>query len=307
MGHTVIAQDPDAKAIESVATFSDVDQAMDQGADAVLICSPSSFHLSQAVESVKRGMHVFVEKPLSHNLEGTEALAELAKNKDRTVLVACNLRFFPSLLKAKELVDSGRIGRAMAARIHGGFYLPSWRPATDYRQGYGARSDLGGGVVLDFSHDLDYLRWFFGHPSQAVCWSGKLSGLEIDTEDLASIQYRFPSGAVAQLQFDYLQPTYRRGMELVGDEGTLIWDYTAQSVQLFGQKNNQSSTYHENINTDLNSMYIDELEHFIRCIEGSDKPMVDASDGRAVVEMAEAARLSSEQGRVVNFPLESQG
>ena len=101
--------------------------------------------------------------------------------------------------------------------------------------------------------------------------------------------------------------SYRRGMELVGDEGTLIWDYTAQSVQLFGQKNNQSSTYHENINTDLNSMYIDELEHFIRCIEGSDKPMVDASDGRAVVEMAEAARLSSEQGRVVNFPLESQG
>ena len=312
MGHTVLAQDPDPKSLESVAqsnvdTYIDVGRALDQGADAVLICSPSSFHISQAMESVKRGMHVFVEKPLSHNLEGTEAFAELAEAKKLSVLVACNLRFFPSLLKVKELLDSGQVGRPVAARIHGGFFLPSWRPGTDYRQGYGARSDLGGGVILDFAHDLDYLRWFFGHPSQVFCWSGKLSNLQIDTEDLASIQYRFPSGAIAQLQFDYLQPTYRRGMELVGDEGTIIWDYAAQTVQLFGCENNQSQVYAENINTELNSMYIRELEHFVCCIEGSETSMVDAREGRAVVEMAEAARISSEKGKVVDLPLESQG
>ena len=224
MGHSLIAQDPDPKRLTAVtdnlhvAGFLDLEQALSQPADAVLVCSPTSYHVSQAMQALQRGMHVFVEKPLSHTLAGTEDLARLAEQKGLTVLMACNLRFFPSLCLVKELLDTGRVGRPLAARIHGGFYLPYWRPGSDYRLGYGARLDLGGGVIQDFAHDLDYLCWFFGHPSEIFCWTGKLSSLEIDTEDVASIQVRFPDGLVAQLQFDYLQPTYRRGMEVIGDQ-----------------------------------------------------------------------------------------
>ena len=310
LDHSVLAQDTDTERLESVGskyhipTFSSEELVLNEAADAALVCSPSSYHVLQALKVAERGMHIFVEKPLSHTLAGTEALAEIAEEKGLVLLVACNLRFFPSLRLIKELVDEGRVGRLLLARINGGFYLPYWRPETDYRQGYGARAELGGGVILDFAHDLDYLRWFFGHPSQVFCWADKLSSLDIDTEDIASIQFKFPNGALAQLQFDYLQPTYRRSMELIGEEGTIVWDYVAQTVHLYGRDNNRCQVYLENINSELNSMYVQEMEHFIRCIEGSEQPMVDAREGRAVVELVEAARLSSQEGRVVSLPLE---
>lgn len=305
----MLVQDLDTKSFELITylnlpTYTDLDEVLSEGPDAVLICSPSSYHLSQAMEVIRRGMHVFIEKPLSHNLEGTAELAELADKKGVTVLAACNLRFFPSLMLVKTILDEGKVGKPLAARVHGGFYLPSWRPSTDYRKGYGARADLGGGVLLDFAHDLDYLRWLLGHPVEVFCWLSKLSDLEINTEDLVSMQFRFLNGAVAQVQFDYIQPTYRRGLELICEHGTITWDYTSQVVQVYVGENNQYRVYTENINTELNSMFIREMEHFVKCIEGSENPMVDARGGIAVVEMAEAAKRSSLLGDVVRLPLE---
>jgi predicted dehydrogenase len=96
-------------------------------------------------------------------------------------------------------------------------------------------------------------------------------------------------------------------MEVIGEKGTVVWDYTAQTVQLYGRHNNQCQVYLENINTELNSMYVQEMEHFVRCVEGAEKPLVDAREGRVVVELIEAARLSSRQGKVVCLPLEAKG
>ena len=290
-----------------ISTFTDVERALGQRAEAVLVCSPTAYHLPQAMDAVQRGMHVFIEKPMSHSLEGIDDLINAAEGAGLVVLVACNLRFLPSLQLVKQFLDEGKVGKPLASRAYGGFYLPYWRPNTDYRLGYGARSDLGGGVILDFIHELDYLRWFFGHPSEVFCWTGKFSSLEIDTEDIASMLLRFPESLVAQLQLDYLQPTYRRGMEIIGEEGTIVWDFASQSVKLYGRDNNRYQVFLENINTELNSMYVLEMEHFVRCIQRTENPMVNAREGRAAVELAEAAKLSSQEGRVVCLPLGSTG
>ena len=311
LGHSSVAQDPDPEQLSMVTEelgvpgFLEPEEALSQPADAALICSPTVHHLPQAIAAIKHSKHVFVEKPLSHTLRGTGKLVETAKEAGLAVLVACNLRFLPSLRLAKELMDAGNIGKPMAVRVHGGFYLPYWRPGADYRKGYGARSDLGGGVIRDFSHELDYVRWFFGSPNEVFCWAGKLSSLEIDIEDTAAILLRYPNGMVVQLQFDFLQPTYRRGMEIIGEKGTIVWDFIKQTVQLYGPENNQCREYLENINAELNSMYIEEMRHFVRCIDEGEKPLADAQEGRAVVELIEAAYQSSQQGRPVRLPLTS--
>src|SRR5260370_37033216 len=98
-----------------VRLLSYVYEAFGGFADAVVICSPPHRHLDQAAAAVRRGWHVFVEKPLAHTLEGTAALVDEAARAGRAVLVGCNLRFLPSLMLVRRFVDEGRIGRPLAA------------------------------------------------------------------------------------------------------------------------------------------------------------------------------------------------
>ena len=277
-------------------------QALDCAADAVLVCSPTSEHVRQARAAIARGRHVLVEKPLSHTLDGTADLATEASAGKRVVLVGCNLRFLPSLLRVKRLLDEGRIGRPQAARAHCGYYLPYWRPRTDYREGYGARQATGGGIILDSIHEFDYLCWLLGEPREVFCYAGKVSTLEIDTEDNADILLRFDYGAVASVHLDYLQRTYRRSCDLIGEDGVIVWDYISQQVTLYGKEDRHAEILQESINADLNHMYVEELRHFVACVETGAVAAVDAVAGAHVLGIALAAKLSAREGRPVRLP-----
>lgn len=85
------------------------------------------------------------------------------------------------------LLNEGTTGKVLFVRSEFGQYLPDWRPEQDYRENYSARSSLGGGIILDSSHEIDYLRWFFGEIEQVYCRSSIQSELEVDVEDTASI------------------------------------------------------------------------------------------------------------------------
>lgn len=275
------------------------DEAFRKDSDAAVIGSPTVFHVRQARTAIKLGLHVFIEKPLASTLEDTETLAREAEHSGRVVLVGCNLRFSPSLLLAKQLVDSGRIGRPLSVRAHCGYYLPHWRPTTDYREGYGARRETGGGIILDCIHEFDYLRWLFGEVTEVFCYAGKLSTLEIDVEDNADILLRFESGVVGNLHLDYLQRTYRRSCEIIGEDGVVVWDYIEQTVKLFGKTDRQFEVFAPNINTELNEMFIEEMKHFVSCIAGQQRPALDAAGGRAVLQLALAAKESAARREII--------
>ena len=81
-------------------------------------------------------------------------------------MTAYNLRFLPSLQAYRERIQFGVIGKVLSVRCEIGQYLPSWRPGSDYRQAVSASRALGGGALLELSHEIDYLRWIFGE----VAW-----------------------------------------------------------------------------------------------------------------------------------------
>ena len=308
LGHEVAAVlDPDPARLDEIRPLvgggcrlaTDESDAFAGDANAAVICSPTHRHLDQARAALRRGWHVFVEKPLAHTLEGTDALVEEAGRAGRTVLVGCNLRFLPSLVLVKRLVEEGRIGRPLAARAHCGYYLPFWRPGTDYREGYGARQATGGGIILDSIHEFDYLTWLLGRPREVFAYAGKVSSLEIDTEDTADVLLRFDYGAVANVHLDYLQRTYRRACDFIGEDGVIAWDYIAQSVTVYGKEDRRVEVFQESINTERNQMFVDEMRHFVRCIEAREPPVLDAAGGRAILEVALAAKASAVAGRPV--------
>lgn len=172
----------------SIDGYTDLNKALSEDKyDAALICSPPSCHVAQVSLLLENGMHCFIEKPMSHNLEGIDKLIETAFKKQKAVLVGYSLRFSPMLVNIKRLIDEGAVGNILSLRASVGYYLPYWRPHEDYRKGYGASLELGGGIVLDASHEIDYVRYLVGEVEEVFAVCRKLSKLDIDTEDFAEI------------------------------------------------------------------------------------------------------------------------
>ncbi len=263
--------------------------------DVVLICTPPVCHVEQALAALQAQAHVFIEKPLSHESSGIQALIAEARRHDRNVQIGYNLRFHPGLQILKELIDSGKIGRVLWLSAEAGQYLPDWRPWQHYRESYSARHELGGGIILDGSHELDYICWLLGRPSEVTCRAEHLSSLDLDVEDSAWIYLTFPERRRAELHLDFVQRSYTRTCKVVGETGTALWDFSSQEVRWFSaaQPGWNSIPYV----FEANDMYVAEMVHFLKSLGSRTGPMVDIEQGRDVIRVVEAAKKSSEEGK----------
>lgn len=261
----------------------------------VLVCTPPVYHVENALAALQAGAHVFVEKPLSHESAGIEVLIFEARRRDRNVQIGYNMRFHPGMQIVKELIDSGKIGRVMWLNAEAGQYLPDWRPWQNYRESYSARQDLGGGIILDGSHELDYICWLLGKPTEVMCRAEHLSSLEVDVEDSAWIYLTFPERRRAELHLDFVQRAYTRTCKVVGEAGTALWDFTKQEVRWYSSADPtwKSIPY----KFEVNDMYISEMAHFLKSVGSGTGPLVDLEQSRDVIKVVEAAKKSSESGQ----------
>jgi len=288
-----------AAAATGAATAATLDAALAAGADVVLVTTPTAFHLEPALDAVRAGADLFVEKPLAATLDGVDELIAAADRHGTTALVACNLRFHPGLALLRDLAAGGAIGRVLSARIECGSWLPGWRPDQDYRKGYAASRALGGGIVLDAIHELDYARWLLGDVTGVSCFAGHLSSLEIETEDVAAILLRFASGAIGEVHLDYVQRAASRTCQLIGEDGTLRWDWTTGETLLFSDAVGAWQTFALASTWEPNDMYLDELRHFLACLDGDEEPVQDLRSGRDALVIALAALDSAATGSTV--------
>ena len=163
---------------------------------------------------------------------------------------------------------SKRVGRVLAVRAEFGGYLPDWRPGRDYRDNYAVSAALGGGILLDAIHELDYLGWLFGDAEEVSATAAHVSDLAGDTEDLAEVTIRFTSGLLAQVHLDYLQRAYRRNLQIIGESGVIVWDYPTHTVTVYEPTPRRDVEDLRAADGEPNDMYLEEMRHFIRCVEG---------------------------------------
>jgi predicted dehydrogenase len=259
---------------------------------AVLICTPPVHHVAQAMQALRASAHLFVEKPLSNRLDGVEELREQAAKCGVVVQVGYNLRFHPPIERLKELVDSAAVGKILWARVESGSYLPDWRPWQDYRKSYTARRELGGGILLDGSHEIDYVTWLFGAPREVACMAGRVSQLDVNVEDCATILLGFPDGTRADVHVDFIQRSYSRSCTLVGPEGKLCWNFTSNAVQI-ERPGGQVET--QKFDSEANGMYVNEMAHFLECVKTGARPRFGLEDATLTLRVALAARRSAEE------------
>lgn len=280
--------------------WGSLSESLNTKPDLTLITTPNSLHLEAALEAARAGSHLFIEKPLSHTLEGINELLKETQQRNLTALVGCNMRFHPGIAAVGNEVKNGRIGRIVSARIMAGSYLPDWHPWEDYRKGYSARADLGGGAILDGIHEIDYLLDILGPAVDVQCTAGRFGDIEIETEDTAEILLRTEAGALANIHLSYTQRAYRRNCLFSGTEGSLEWDFDHPHYRTYLASTKQwEETSFEAI--DVNEMYIREMKHLLACIRGEEKPAQDLNAGRAALEVACAAKRSSETGKRIEL------
>ncbi len=279
------------------------DEALAAQPEAVLVCTPTSLHTEFALAAVGAGAHLFIEKPIAASLEGLDELLDTADRKKRAILVGCNFRFERGMRHLKALLDESAIGRALGGRVVFGQYLADWHPWEDYRQGYSARLELGGGILLDAIHEVDYIRWLLGPVHSVMCFSGKTSDLEVSVEDYADMLLHFDSGATAEVHVDYYQRAYQRSLEIYGTEGTLSWSFQDRLVRWFSARTKtwESFSWVQDPTWTVDEMYQAEMQHFVECVKGQSSPVLDGRDARRVLQIVLGAKESARTGRAVEL------
>jgi predicted dehydrogenase len=287
-----------------VKVHRQLDEALAVPPDAVFICNPTRMHIPVALAAAKAGAALFIEKPLSDSLDGVEALRELVAARGLVTLVAYQLRFHPLLRGLKAIVTDDSFGRPVAVRADVAEYLPSFHPYEDYRQLYASRQALGGGVVVSQIHEFDYLFSLFGLPARIFAVGGRLSRLEIDVEDVASVLMEYDGGGgrrfPVHLHQDYLQKPPSRTCMVLGEGGKVMIDFHALTLTYFDEKGAvRSQLAYPKFNR--NQLFIDEMRHFLSCVAGKEAPIVPLESGLQSLRMALAAKQSIASGQVVEL------
>ena len=190
--------------------------------DFFLIASETWKHYKQLkfLESHVSNKIILVEKPLF-------SAKERLKIENNRVFVAYNLRFHPVIKKIRNWLQGKR---TLSTSIVVGQYLPTWRPAVDYRTSYSAFKEKGGGVLLDLSHELDYIQWLFGEVIMVDAISRKISNLEIDSDDYLTMIGTTDDGVHLNLTMDYISKITVRQILIHTDESTIKADLIEGSV-----------------------------------------------------------------------------
>jgi predicted dehydrogenase len=275
---------------------TDLDAALARGVDAVIVSNPTSLHLEVAIPAAQAGCHLLIEKPLSHSLEGVQWLQEAVHSSGSHILVGYQFRFHPGLQRVAQLLQEGAIGKPLSARAHWGEYLPAWHPWEDYRQGYPARQDLGGGVVLTLSHPIDYLRWLIGDVRQAWALTAQSGELDLQgVEDIAEIGLRFQNGCLGSIHLDYLQRPPSHHLEIVGSQGTLRWDNASGEASLYWAEKGAWEHFPMPHGFERNHIFLAETGHFLEVVRGMAQPLCTLEDGIAALRICRAV-IQSGQG-----------
>ncbi len=275
----------------------DLDEALACRPDAVVVANPTAHHLPAALAAAEAGCHLFIEKPVSHELEGIDALSRTVALNDLVVLVGYQFRFHPCLKKIRFWIDSGAIGKPLLADAHWGEYLPAWQPWRDYRTSYSARRSLGGGVVLTLSHPVDYLRWLLGEVVSVSAEVECQSGLDIDVEDTACVNLRFANGAIGNVSLDYVQRPASHSLRIVGREGVIQWDNQSGIARLDAERGEQCLPP---VSFERNTMFVSEMRHFLGCISGREESICNIEDGAQTLRICLAAVESARRGKRIN-------
>jgi len=268
----------------------EVNELINHEVELAIVASPAPFHAKHALPLIEANVPVLMEKPLSVSVADSELVQQAADKHGAHVAMGYCLRYLSSAIAFKKLLAQQTIGHIYNVHVEVGQYLPDWRPNKDYRSSVSANAELGGGALLELSHELDYVQWLFGSldVKHAILRSG--DELSLDVEDCADIVAVCQS-AVVNIHLDFLQRKPFRKCRVIGSLGTLEWDLIRNEITLASAKGDE--VLYSEPDWDKNQMYLNMLTDFISKIEGQEHSCIDVAEAKQSVELIQQIRAAS--------------
>lgn len=250
--------------------------------DYIVVANETSKHYDSLLELSGYGFKgiILIEKPLFHIVK------MIPNNSFKQGYVGYNLRFHPIIQRVLQLINKEKV---LYAQVYTGQYLPNWRTNRDYRMNYSARKDEGGGVLLDLSHELDYVKLLFKDWISIAAIGGKYSSLEADSDDMYSVIIEMKKCPVVQIHLNYLDRISRREITVITENYTIKADLVKQTLQI----NDELIQY------DINRDYTYYMQHKA-IISGENDILCTYKEGLQILEMISAIEKSSKERKWIN-------
>lgn len=277
--------------------------------DGIIIATPNQIHVANGLESVAAGIPALVEKPIADDVDSARKLVEAAESAGVPLLVGHHRRHNPLIRKAKETIESGRLGRVLA--VHGTcwFFKPD-----DYFDVAWRREKGAGPVFLNLIHDVDSLRYLCGDIfSVQAIESNSARGNAV--EDTAAILLRFESGALGTITVSDAivapwswelttgeNPAYPRTGEACYQIGGTHASMTIPYLDLWcnnGKRGWWEPIHQEQIRVDQADPLALQIGHLCRVIRGEEAPCVSGREGLNTLKVIAAVKQAAETGQVI--------
>jgi len=271
-----------------------LEEAIKEKVDIAIVSSPASFHLMHAKLLLLSGVPTIIEKPIASNLQDAQELIRIYNETHTPTAIGYCLRYMPSSIKMKELLDKNAIGHIYNAFVSVGQYLPDWRPFKKYQNSVSVKKSLGGGVLLELSHEIDYIQWLLGSMEVQYAQLRSSSELSLEVEELADVVLVSELGTVCNIHLDFLQKKASRTCSFIGAKGRLDWDLLSNTIVLHTERGSEVLFSREA--WDSNQMYLSLLEDFLEMAAGRKNSSIDLEQATKTMELIDTINRTAIQG-----------
>lgn len=264
-----------------------------QTVDAVIIATPNHLHAPMAINAARAGKHIFTEKPMATTVADCDAMIAAAKDADVKLMVGQVLRYIGQFAKAKQIIDSGELGKPFAVdidRVSQQLYREAWRST---------KAETGGMLCEVHVHELDFMAYLLGEPVTAYAQAGHFGDNRFDFDDEVLAIYRFRNGGISSLHASFCSHLDRYHGKILCEKGAIFFGHAPGEVII---KRGDAEPEPLDL-SDVPNPHERELGEFLDAIRTDSEPKITGADGRRAIGMAQAAYLSAETGQVVKLPL----
>ena len=256
--------------------------------DAVSVCTPPPSHREIVVAAARRGMHVLCEKPLAMSVAEGETMVAAARRNGVILMTAFCQRFFEHVMKAKEMVATGKLGQVHQFRFRRG-------EKTSYEDSWIGDPDRGGGLFWESGvHSADMFRFLVGEVT-AVYARGATRTQAIKGADTISMVLEGERGEIGMVEQSWSSPHSENRIEIHGELGGIVIDHNTGR----GRFSDVNGTRRLQANEKRIDRFVREIAHFLDCVEGKAEPIMTGADGVEGMRVMEAAVESARGGKRV--------
>lgn len=276
------------------SNVSDIQELIDLNPYFVIVASPATSHAEHTIPLIESGIPVLIEKPVTASLDDLALIVNTATKNPAKISVAYCLRYLSSSKKIKQLLDEQLIGSLYNVSANIGQYLPSWRESKDYLKSVSANKSLGGGALLELSHEFDYLQWLLGDLKHHDSQLRTSKELNLEVEELADVVLTTDNGTICNIHLDFIQKYTQRKCSFIGSKGRLDWDLINNSISLYDDTG-EKMIYSEP-EWNKNNMYINMLNDFVSYIENKENKCINIVEAGKTVELIQEIKKEASWG-----------